>query len=135
MTIAVDFDGTIVEHKYPKIGKERPFAIETLRKLASEGHRIILWTSREGDLLEDAIRFCKDRGLVFYAINSNQPASGLNFAGKTATTKLIADLYIDDRNIGGIPDWGEIYDIVNDVKTHRRRGRHRRFSIRKLFGL
>ena len=55
MTIAVDFDGTIVEHKYPEIGKEKPFAIDTLKQLAFEGHKLILWTSRDGKLLEDAI--------------------------------------------------------------------------------
>ena len=52
MIIAVDFDGTIVEHKYPAIGRELPFAIETLRKLQSERHKLILWTVREGGLLE-----------------------------------------------------------------------------------
>ena len=52
MVIAVDFDGTIVEHRYPAIGKELPFAIETLQKLASEGHRLILWTVREGKYLD-----------------------------------------------------------------------------------
>ena len=49
MTIAVDFDGTIVEHMYPKIGEERPFAIETLKMLIAEQHRLILWTVREGE--------------------------------------------------------------------------------------
>ena len=73
MTIAVDFDGTIVEHKYPSIGREKPFAIETLLELSSEGHKLILWTARDGELLEDAIRFCKERGLEFYAVNSNYP--------------------------------------------------------------
>ena len=52
MTIAVDFDGTIVEHKYPAIGRELPFAIETLKKLRDEHHRLILWTVREGRLLD-----------------------------------------------------------------------------------
>ena len=51
MTIAVDFDGTIVDHKYPDIGKEKPFAIDTLKQLAAEGNKLILWTSRDGDLL------------------------------------------------------------------------------------
>ena len=55
MIIAVDFDGTIVEHKYPAIGRELPFAIETLRKLQSERHKLILWTVREGVLLEEAL--------------------------------------------------------------------------------
>ena len=61
MTIAVDFDGTIVEHKYPKIGKEIPFAIDTLRTLSEEGHKLILWTSRDGELLEEALAFCRER--------------------------------------------------------------------------
>ena len=52
MIIAVDFDGTIVEHKYPAIGKEIPFAIETLKKLQQERHFLILWSVREGRLLD-----------------------------------------------------------------------------------
>ena len=118
MIIAVDFDGTIVEHKYPAIGKEKPFAIDTLRNLAADGHKIILWTAREGELLEDAVRFCKERGLTFYAVNSDTPAGGLNFGGNTARTKLVADVYIDDRNLGGLPEWSEIYAIVSG-KQHR----------------
>ena len=65
MLIAVDFDGTIVEHKYPAIGAEIPFAIETLKKLAAEKHKLILWSVREGKLLDEAVEFCRQRGLVF----------------------------------------------------------------------
>lgn len=135
MIIAVDFDGTIVEHKYPKIGKEKPFAIDTLRKLASQGHKIILWTAREGELLDQAIAFCKERGLTFYAVNGDTPTSGLNFQNKVSTTKLVADVYIDDRNLGGLPDWGTIYEILIGMKsrTHRHH-HHSRFSLKKLFG-
>ncbi len=135
MIIAVDFDGTIVDHKYPKIGREKPFAIDTLRRLASEGHKIILWTSREGELLEDAIRFCKERGLTFYSVNSDMPTGSLTFSDKTTSTKLIADVYIDDRNLGGLPDWGEIYEIVNGTRhmSHHRH-HHRRSFLRRLFG-
>lgn len=57
MIIAVDFDGTIVEHKYPEIGRELPFAIETLKKLQQERHRLILWSVREGKLLQEARGF------------------------------------------------------------------------------
>lgn len=49
MTIAIDFDGTIVEHRYPKIGNEIPFAIDTLKMLLKAHHRLILWTVREGN--------------------------------------------------------------------------------------
>ena len=65
MIIAVDFDGTIVEHKYPEIGRELPFAIETLKKLQQERHRLILWSVREGKLLQEAVDFCRERGLEF----------------------------------------------------------------------
>ena len=55
MTIAVDFDGTIVEHRYPEIGKEKPFAIDTLKKLIAQRHQLILWSVREGKLLDDPL--------------------------------------------------------------------------------
>ena len=73
MIIAVVLDGTIVEHKYPAIGRELPFAIETLRKLQSDRHKLILWTVREGGLLEEALSFCRERGLEFYAVNRDYP--------------------------------------------------------------
>ena len=130
MTIAVDFDGTIVEHKYPEIGKEKPFAIETLRQLQEDGNRLILWTSREGKLLEAAIAFCHERGLDFYAVNSNQPRGAL-FESQGGT-KVVADVYIDDRNLGGLPDWGTIYAII----CHKRELKHMKHRKRrfKLFG-
>ena len=80
MIIAVDFDGTIVEHKYPAIGREIPFAIETLKKLQAERHKLILWSVREGRLLDEAVQFCRERGLEFYAINRDYPVEvkGLN---------------------------------------------------------
>ncbi|MBP9017332.1 hypothetical protein RDV77_03245 [Porphyromonadaceae sp. NP-X] len=110
MIIAVDFDGTIVTHEYPKIGKEIPFAIETLKRLQDEfQHQIILWTVREGKELEEAIEFCNARGLEFYAINKNYPEEGEDFA---ESRKIRADIYIDDRNLGGLPDWGVIYQMI-----------------------
>lgn len=73
MRIAIDFDGTIVEHKYPQIGREIPFAIATLKQLQAERHLLILWSVREGELLDEAVDFCRKRGLEFYAVNSNMP--------------------------------------------------------------
>lgn len=123
MTIAVDFDGTIVEHKYPEIGKEKPFAIETLKQLCQEGHRLILWTSREGELLDAAVDFCRERGLEFYAVNSNDPADALF---RKHTTKVIADVYIDDHNLGGIPEWGEIYEIIAQKRAEHHAARQKK---------
>lgn len=65
MTIAVDFDGTIVEHRYPQIGEEIPFATATLKMLINERHRLILWSVREGKLLEEAVEWCRKRGVEF----------------------------------------------------------------------
>ena len=115
MTIAVDFDGTIVEHRYPAIGREIPFAIDTLKMLAQERHQLILWTVREGALLDEAVDFCRKRGLEFYAVNSNYPEE--QSAHRTFSRKLQADLFIDDRNLGGLPDWGVIYRMVHDRPT------------------
>ena len=130
MTIAVDFDGTIVDHKYPEIGKEKPFAIQTLRTLQQEGNRIILFTSREGELLEDAVAYCHKKGLDFFAVNSNQPADALF---PRQTSKVIADVYIDDKNLGGLPDWTDIYRMINGQRAERHAAREKRswFSRRK----
>ena len=69
MIIAVDFDGTIVTHQYPAIGEELPFATETLRQLIADGHQLILWSVREGKLLNEAVDWCRARGVEFWAVN------------------------------------------------------------------
>ena len=117
MIIAVDFDGTIVEHRYPSIGREIPFAIETLKKLAKDGHRLILWTVREGRLLEEAVQFCRERGLEFYAVNRDYPEEEKN-KNNHFSRKLKADVWIDDRNVGGLPDWGTIYKMIHNKLTY-----------------
>ncbi len=108
MIIAVDFDGTIVEHKYPEIGKPIPFAIETLLQLQKDRHTLILWTVREGKQLQEAIDYCSNQGLTFFAANENYPGENREKAAR----KLNADMFIDDRNLGGLPDWGVIYNAV-----------------------
>ena len=114
MIIAVDFDGTIVEHKYPEIGDELPFATSTLKMLANQQHSLILWTVRRGKLLDDAIEWCKKRGEEFYAVNKNFPEEVLSETN--CYGKINADLFIDDRNLGGIPDWGVIYKMITENK-------------------
>ena len=102
LTIAVDFDGTIVTHEYPKIGKEIPFAIDTLKRLQKDFQAILLlWTVREGVELDEAVEFCRARGLEFYAVNANYPETNER---EDQPRKLKADLFIDDRNLGGLPD-------------------------------
>ena len=117
MLIAVDFDGTIVEHRYPEIGKEIPFAIETLKKLAAERHRIVLWSVREGKLLDEAVAFCRERGLEFYAVNRDYPEEEAE-RNRHFSRKIKADVFIDDRNLGGLPDWGTIYEMIHNRLTY-----------------
>lgn len=117
MLIAIDFDGTIVEHRYPSIGKELPFAIDTLKKLQEEGHRLILWTVREGRLLDEAVEFCRERGVEFYAVNRDYPEEERE-RNNHFSRKLKVDLWIDDRNLGGLPDWGTIYEMVHHRLTY-----------------
>ena len=116
MTIAVDFDGTIVEHRYPEIGNELPFATETLKMLIAEHHKLILWTVREDELLQEAVDWCKERGVEFYAINRDYPEESLE-NNNHFSRKLKVDMWIDDRNIGGLPDWGTIYQMIHYNKS------------------
>ena len=99
MKIAVDFDGTLVEHKYPEIGAKKLFAFETLRELQKRGDQLILWTYRSGRELDEAVEFCRKNGVEFYAVNR----------------KIDADVYIDDRNVEflGNIDWSAICTKLN----------------------
>ena len=121
MIIAVDFDGTVVEHDYPRIGAPIPFAIETLLQLQKDGHTILMWSVRDGSLLQAAVDYCAANGLTFYAANKNYPEEDV----ATASRKLNADLFIDDRNVGGLPDWGVIYKAIKAAE-------HGIFSFEKI---
>ena len=109
MIIAIDFDGTIVEHEYPEIGKIIPHAFKSIRLIQEHGHTIILWTFRYGKRLDEAVEFCKQNGVEFDAVNSNEPNEVFD---NTYSRKIYADIYIDDRNILGIPDWKAIVKII-----------------------
>jgi len=126
LIIAVDFDGTIVEDAYPKIGKPMLFAFETLKKLQEEGHRLILWTYRCGNKLDEAVKFCEDKGIIFYAINQSFPEEEYT---PEISRKINADLFIDDRNAGGFYGWGEFYQLItnSELKTTQKK--------KGLFGL
>jgi len=110
-TIAVDFDGTVVEHAYPAIGREMLFAFATLKRLQEKGHKLILWSIREGKTLQEAVDYCKANGVEFYAVNANFPGEVLE-PGVSAR-KVNADIFIDDRNVGGFRGWSEIYQMLH----------------------
>ena len=111
LLIAVDFDGTIVEDAYPKVGKAKPFAIETIKMLQNDGHRIILWTYRHGRALKEAHQFMLDSGIEPYAVNRSYPEEAAH--PSDVSRKINADLFIDDRNFDGFPGWGVIYQKLN----------------------
>ncbi len=116
MTIAVDFDGTIVTDAYPQIGREQPFAIDTLKMLIQDRHKLILWTVREGKYLDDAVSWCRERGVEFYAVNRDYPEEEMA-NNNHFSRKLKVDMWIDDRSLGGLPDWGTIYRMIHENKT------------------
>ena len=97
--IAVDFDGTLCENKYPEIGKPNSVFIDELKVRKDNGAKIILWTCRVGDKLEQAIDWCRDHGLIFDAVNQNLPEIIESFGGDLR--KIFANEYIDNRNVGG----------------------------------
>ena len=116
--IAVDFDGTIVEDAYPKIGEPLIFAFDTLKKLQSEGHRLILWTYRSGKRLDEAVAFCKENNLEFYAVNKNFPEEVYD---EKYSRKIHADLFIDDRNVGGFLGWTAIYKLIFNYEPPKKK--------------
>lgn len=95
MVIAIDFDGTCVEHDYPAIGMEVEGAVDTLRALNKRGHRLILYTMRSGEKLESALKWFKDRKITLWAVNRNPEQEEW-----TESPKVYADIYIDDSALG-----------------------------------
>lgn len=96
MIIGVDFDGTLCEHKYPEIGKANLELIDILIAKRKQGYKLILWTCRHDIRLDEAVKWCKDLGLEFDAVNDDVQETKDTFTYKSA--KIYADIYIDDRN-------------------------------------
>lgn len=114
MIIAVDFDGTIVENEYPKIGKFKPGAEETLLKLYNEGHYIIIWTCRSERALSTCEQFLKRNNVKYHSINKSNPEN-LALHKWIDTRKVYADVYIDDKNLGFKVNWKKIYRDVQKL--------------------
>ena len=93
--IAIDFDGTCVEHEYPSVGMDVEGAVETLRALNNKGHKLILFTMRSGDKLDKAVKWFKDRDIELWAVNENPEQKQW-----TESPKVYADIYIDDASLG-----------------------------------
>jgi hypothetical protein len=130
LKIAVDFDGTIVDHEYPAIGKEKHFAFRTLKELDKMGACLILWTFRSGKELKEAVEFCRKNGIEFYAVNKSYPEEIFD---DTISRKIHADIFIDDRNIGGFPGWGEIWNMLFPYEPEQLEAEKKLLSALKSF--
>jgi hypothetical protein len=126
--IAVDFDGTIVEHEFPGIGKEKLFAFQTLKELEKMGARLILWTFRAGKELDEAVEYCRENGIEFYAVNKNYPEEIFD---ETVSRKIDADIYIDDKNIGGFPGWSGVWQILTPYDLQQQEAEKKISASRK----
>jgi len=111
LRIAVDFDGTCVEERYPGIGKEMPGCIKSLMDLQLQGHTLILWTCRGGEPLKNAVNWLADRGIHFDWVNVNCKAEIDEWGNDPR--KVAADIYIDDRVLGGFPGWSNVMEAIN----------------------
>lgn len=117
--IGVDFDGTVVTHKYPEIGEPLDGCIETLLKLQEVGHKLILYTMRSGERLAQAVEYLEENGVKLYAVNENPSQKHW-----TESPKIFCNLYIDDAALGaplvfsnkGRPyiNWDKVEEILKD---------------------
>jgi hypothetical protein len=95
MIIAVDFDGTLVENKYPEIGKPISRVVDYVQKRHEKGDTIILWTCRMGTYLDEAVKFCERNNIPIDIINDNCPKQIDAF--ESNPRKISADIYLDDK--------------------------------------
>jgi hydroxymethylpyrimidine pyrophosphatase-like HAD family hydrolase len=95
MIYAIDFDGTLCENRFPDIGPPREHVIEAVKKIKEDGDTLILWTCRCGERLQEAVDFCKHKGLEFDYINENTKENIKQYGNDCR--KVYADFYIDDK--------------------------------------
>jgi len=107
MIISVDYDGTIVDDGFPKIGVPKEGAIPVLKALYEDGHRLVLWTCREDEpgklYLSQAVNNLEAMGVTLHSVNETHPHD--EFRDSELKRKVYADVYIDDKNFGGFPGW------------------------------
>jgi hypothetical protein len=95
LVIAVDFDGTVVFHDYPNVGDPVPHALYYLKKIQDTGIKIILYTMRSEEYLDDAVKYLTGNGIKLFGVNENPTQSEW-----TTSTKIYSHLYIDDAAFG-----------------------------------
>ena len=110
MILAIDFDGTLHMGQFPTIGIPMPYAIEKMKQLKADGHYIIIHTCRSNGELLEAINWMIEKGIPFDRVNDNHPdGTALH---NNNSRKVYADVYVDDRQVGGLPTWPEIYEYI-----------------------
>ena len=110
LIFAFDFDGTICRHAFPRIGAPKYDTIDLIKKLKKDGHKIILWTCRDGRYLREAVDWSEKHGIVYDAVNEN--VEGINF--KTSK-KIFANIYVDDRALN-VDDIRKIDKVIFNIK-------------------
>lgn len=135
MIVAVDFDGVLCEDRFPGIGRPNYEAVSAVRQMIDAGFEVILWTSRAGDRLTEAVEWCEDYGLHFCAVNENAPSNRERYAAEypEPSPKVYADVYLDDHCLhwgymerhrreygtGASPDRVMVEEIHRMIKTER----------------
>lgn len=94
---AIDFDNTLAVTRFPEIIGPNKKMIAFTKAVKAQGHKIILWTSRAGEDLENAVAWCHEQGIQFDAVNGPLPEQIKRWGNDTR--KIYADFYIDDRNM------------------------------------
>lgn len=110
MIIAIDFDGTLHTGHWPGIGSPAPYAVEMMQKLKADGHYLIIWTCRELQQQTEMVNWLLEKQIPFDRVNDNVPGQAERYGNNAR--KVYAHLYVDDKQVGGLPRWDEIYDEV-----------------------
>jgi ribonucleotide monophosphatase NagD (HAD superfamily) len=111
MIIAIDFDGTLHTGAYPAIGTPTPYAVEVMKQLKTDGHYLIIWTCRERERQTEMVNWLLEKGIPFDRINDHK--AGTTELYGYAARKVYAHLYVDDKQVGGLPTWKEIYEYAS----------------------
>jgi hypothetical protein len=112
IVLAIDFDLTICMSDYPALGKMRPGAGSVIRTLYEEGFGIVINTCREGHALSDAMHWLKEKDIPYDYVNCNFPHLITKYGADCR--KISADMYIYDKGVEPLPNWGEIYELIQN---------------------
>lgn len=116
MIIAVDFDGVLNASPYPQVGVVVGGAKAAMTELKARGHHLIIWTCREGQDQTDAVNFLLEQGIPFDGINCNARSNREQYANDCR--KVYADLYIDDKCVGGWQGWAIVLAYVHTLESN-----------------